>query len=59
MVKKRIYRKHTCGMCPKWFRGYCGIYAKIMVADHPVCEAGKKFVNNEISRLYMAAHKKK
>lgn len=55
---KRKYTRHTCAMCPKWYLGYCSIYARVMVAQHPVCDAGKRFIANETSRRWMAAHRK-
>ena len=33
-------------------------YARVMVAQHPVCDAGKRFIANETSRRWMAAHRK-
>lgn len=54
----RVHRRYTCSRCPKWFRGYCRILGKIMVAAHPACDRGKKLITNEASRVWMAAHRK-
>lgn len=41
-------RAKTCADCPKRAEnGCCLIYAKMMVARHPVCEYGKVAIRNE------------
>ena len=38
-------RQYTCSMCPKLFQGFCTLFAKVMVAIHPACEWGRKFID--------------
>ena len=42
----KIRRPYTCGRCPKLFQGFCTLFAKVMVAVHPACELGKRFINS-------------
>ena len=48
----------TCSRCPKWQRGVCVIRGVVMLAVHPVCEYGRRFIKNEWSRLWMARRRK-
>lgn len=38
----------TCGRCPKWRMGVCLLQGRIMVALHPVCEIGRRFIRLEV-----------
>lgn len=51
--------RKTCGDCPKWQRGVCVAYAKIMLAAHPACSWGRRQMYLDYLRGYYAAHKEK
>lgn len=48
----------TCSRCPKWKMSTCIFRGVVMVAEHPICDHGRKFIKNEASRLWMAAKRK-
>lgn len=52
-------KRKTCSDCPKWHRGWCAFYAKIMVAAHVVCPVGKRLIWNEYMRKYMSNKREK
>ena len=53
-------RQLTCSRCPKWKANIrtCIVRGVVMLAEHPVCGWGRRFIKNETNRLWMAAHKK-
>lgn len=41
----QVHRKTVCSRCPKWQLGSCVRLAKVMVAEHPACETGRRLIN--------------
>lgn len=43
----------TCGDCPKWVKGWCVAFAKVMVAKAPACEYGRRMIYNDYMKRWM------
>ena len=46
MAKTKEWKPRVCGRCPVWWRGWCYVFTKLMVAEHPACEYGAKRINS-------------
>lgn len=43
----------TCGDRPKWEKGWCVTFAKVMVAAALACEYGRRMIYNDYTKRYM------
>lgn len=43
----------TCGDCPKWVKGWCVAFAKVMVASALACEYGRRMIRNDYMKRWM------
>ena len=46
-------RPKTCGDCPKWAKGWCAAFAKVMVAAALACEYGRRMIHNDYMKRWM------
>lgn len=53
-------RQLTCSRCPKWKANIrtCLVRGVVMLAEHPVCGWGRRVIQNEYMRVYMAKRRK-